>query len=77
MPAYFITMGSEQDVIVRDNAVFQLIHNVNKIPIAILLGGGYHVSLMIIALQCFCSIFQQYDVETAAASVCQLCNSNM
>ena len=40
-----------QDVIVRDNAVFQLIHIFNNIPIAILLGGGYHVSSTIIALQ--------------------------
>ena len=42
-----------QDVITRDNAVFQFIHGVNKIPIAILLGGGYHVSIYIFILNVF------------------------
>ena len=62
--------------------MFQLIHQVNKIPIAVLLGGGYHVSsyswiVSLIEIDSLLSSHQQYDVETAAASICQMCRCGM
>ena len=33
----------EQEIVKRDQAVFELVHKTYKIPIAILLGGGYRV----------------------------------
>ena len=34
-----------QDLVERDETVFELITSHYKIPIAILLGGGYHVRI--------------------------------
>ena len=34
----------EQEIVKRDQAVFELVHKTYKIPIAILLGGRYRVS---------------------------------
>ena len=41
--------------------MFHLIHAVNKIPIAVLLGGGYHVSRFFISLA---TIFLTFNINS-------------